>query len=292
MENSGEKKTTQRRTSQSSNVENSVLQMMNSYENSEKSHKKMIHILATVLIVSMIVLGIGSFYFVQTINNMHQTYIKETENIIRTRNDIDIANSWERLPVNQRKERLRSQFFEIVRYYNNNTPDEQRMNDEQILNVFNQLWTTTERLPHVNFFLPIAYMKVATNFNPVYNSEYRYGIAGFYVNQAEDISNLPVVRNDTVFMTPFNGITTLNNPTESIKLLVARIDDLMRTFNNREDWVLLALFQDEFNVIRDYWDDGEGSIPDRLYESGQLADTLTYYHSFKNWRIPTTIESE
>jgi len=295
MENSGEKKNTQstrRSSSSNSNMETGMLQMMNNYENTEKSNKKMIHILAMVLVLSVIVIGVSSFYFVQTINDMHQTYITETEKIIRTRSDIEIANSWERLPVNQRKERLRGQFFEIVRYYNNNVPDEQRMNDEQILNVYNQLWDTTERLPHVNFFLPVAYMRVVTNFNPIYNSEYRYGIAGFYINQAEDIANLPVVRNDPVFMTSFSGITTLNNPTEAIKLLVARIDDLMKTFNNREDWVILALFQDEYNVIRDYWDSGDGAIPDEMYESGPLAETLTYYHSFKNWRIPATMITE
>lgn len=292
MENQGERKTTQTRKTTNSNVETGILQMMTNYENNEKSHKKMINIIAIVLVLSIMVISAGSYYFVSTINSMHQTYIKETEEIIRTRSDIEIANSWERLPVNQRKERLRGQFFEIVRYYTNNVPDEQRMNDEQILNVFNQLWATTERLPHVNFFLPVAYMKVATNYNPVYNSEYRYGIGGFYVNQAQDIANLPIVRNDSVFMTPFNGITTLNNPTESINLLVARIDDLMKTFNNREDWVVLALFQDEYNVIRDYWEGGEGAIPDELYESGPLAETLTYYHSFKNWRIPATIDTD
>ena len=60
----------------------------------------------------------------------------------------------------------------------------------------------------------------------------------------------------------------------------------MITFNNREDWVLLALFTDEYQVIRDYWDEGAGAIPDEYYEEGQLAEALKYYHAFRNWKIP------
>lgn len=271
--------------------EGAILKMLQGYDNADKGQKKTIRLLFVLVVFLVLAVGISTYFFVITINDMHATYIKETNEIIQTKSNIDLANQWERLPEEQQKERLRSQFYEIIRYYTNNTPDEQKMDDEQILNTFNQLWSTTQRKPHVNFFLPIAYMRVMTNFNPVYNLEYRRGIAGFYLNQAEEISNLPLVREDEVFRTSYNGSTTLNNPNESIKLLVARIDDLMTTFNNREDWVVLALFLDEYNVISEYWDGGDGEIPDEYYEEGPLAETLMYYHSFKNWRVPSIEQS-
>jgi hypothetical protein len=160
------------------------------------------------------------------------------------------------------------------------------MNDDQIQGTFNQIWLCTEKLPHVNFFLPVAYMKVKTNFNPVYDMNYQRGIIGFYLKTAERIANLPIVRDDPVFRTAYKGTTTLNNPVEAVRLLVARIDDLMSTFNNREDWVLLSLFTDEYVVISEYWKDGEGFIPDKFYQEGELAKALRYYQAFKNWQIP------
>lgn len=297
MENTGNpnqpnKRQTTKKPSQTSSKEQQVLQMLNSYDNNDKNQKRTIHLMTGLVILLVVVVGISTFFFVSTINQMHTTYIEETEEIIRTKSDIELANQWERLPNNQQKERLRNQFYEIVRYYTNSVPDEQKMNDEQIQNTFNQLWQATERLPHVNFFLPVAYMKAKTNFNPVYNIDYQRGIAGFYLETAEQISNLPLIREDDVFKTTYKGSTTLNNPQQAIKLLVARIDDLMHTFNNREDWVVLALFLDEYNVISEYWDGGEGQIPDRFYREGPLAETLMYYHAFKNWKIPMTNSSE
>ncbi|MFW6047082.1 MAG: hypothetical protein ACOCP4_04800, partial [Candidatus Woesearchaeota archaeon] len=218
--------------------ENQVFQMLQSYDNADKNHKKTIRLLSGLLILFVAVIATSTFFFVSTINQMHATYIHETEEIIKTKSDVEMANQWERLPENQRRERLKSQFYEIVRYYTNGVPDEQRMNDEQILNTFNQLYEATSRLPHINFFLPVAYMKVKTNFNPVYNHDYQRGIAGFYLNTAEEISQLPLVREDEVFKTTYKGSTTLNNPHQAVKLLMARIDDLMHTFNNREDWVV------------------------------------------------------
>ncbi len=282
---------TKRRISNDDENVHSIVQMLQGHDNNEKNMKRIIRILAGVLFLAVATMAVGSYFFVKTINDMYSTYIKETEKIIKTRSQIDLANQWERLPVNQRKERLRDQFFEIVRYYTNDVPDEQKMNDEQILNTFNQLWLCTERLPHVNFFLPVAYMKVKTNFNPVYNTEYQYGIAGFYLKEAERMSQLPLIKEDDIFKTTYKGSTTLNNPQQAIKLLIARIDDLMHTFNNREDWVILSLFENEYNVIEQHWHGGEGIIPDKLYESSDLAKTLQYYHSFKNWKIPSTLTS-
>lgn len=273
-------------------TEGKLFQMMQSYDNNDKNHKKTIRLLSGFLIFLVLIVSISTYFFVSTINQMHATYIQETEEIIRTKSDIEIANQWERLPTNQKRERLKSQFYEIVRYYTNGVPDEQKMSDEQILNTFNQLWQATERLPHVNFFLPIAYMKVKTNFNPVYNVDYQKGIAGFYLNTAERISQLPIIREDEVFRTTYKGTTTLNNPPQAIKLLVARIDDLMHTFNNREDWVVLSLFRDEYNVISEYWEGGDGEIPDDFYIEGDMAKTLKYYHAFKNWKIPITLSEK
>lgn len=282
--------TSRSRTKREEDIGSIVLQAINQYEatGGGKTSKTLIRILIGALILCVATIVVTTVFYVNTINQMHETYIRETEEIIVTRTEIELTNQWERLPVNQRKERVREQFYQIVRYYNNNVPDEQKMADEQILDTFNQLWICTERLPHVNFFLPIAYMKTMTNFNPVYNLDYKRGIAGFYLRSAEAISNLPIVRDDPVFRVDYRGAQTLNNPVEAVKLLVARLDDLMITFNNREDWVLLALFTDEYQVISEYWDEGNGAIPDEYYESGQLAEALRYYHAFKNWQIPMT----
>lgn len=272
-----------------SEVGTQVLQALQMFEADKKTISRPLFITSLVVIVVLLAANIVSAtLFVRTMNEMRQTYIRETENIILTRGEIDLANSWERLPVNQRKERLREKFYEIIRYYTVNIPEEQKMSDEQVLAAFDQLWASTQRLGSINFFLPVAYMKTATNFNPVYNQEFKRGIAALYLRTAEQVANLPLVRNDPAFMTVYNGAQTVNNPVESIKLLVARIDDLMKTFNDREDWVLLALFTDEYQVIREYWDGGNGTIPDEYYESGVLAEALKYFHSFKNWQIPAT----
>jgi hypothetical protein len=239
-----------------------------------------------VIAVNILVLVIGTTSVSSLINDMHQTYVEKTEQIIKTKTDIELTNAWERLPINQRKERLRNQWYEIVRFYTNTVPEEQKMDEKLILSSFNVLWDCTQKLPHVNFFLPVAYMKVKTNFNPVYDVNYQRGIIGFYPKMAERIANLPLIRTDDVFKVAYKGIPTLNNPKEAIKLLVARIDDLMITFNNREDWVLLSLFLDEYQVISKYWDGGEGKIPDEFYTDSNLSNSLMYYHHFKSWQIP------
>lgn len=243
---------------------------------------------AAITSIFAIALALSTFFFITTINRMHSTYIQETEEIIIGRENIEMANSWERLPPQQRKEQLRSQYFKIIRYYTKDVGDDQRMNDTLLLESFNTLWKTTERV-NQNFFLSLAYMKVATNFNPIYNVEYKHGVGGLYLRTYETIANLPIVREDPVFQTVYKGSETVNNPNEAIKLIVARMNDLMSLFNNRVDWVLLSMFTNEYDVIEKYWDGGEGSIPDDFYKSGQLAEALRYYHAFSNWDIPRTV---
>lgn len=251
-----------------------------------KSLRNIIIAFTAVVIIFVVSVVFGAISFTSVTNEMRSTYIQETENLINARQDIELANAWERLPVAQRKERLREQYFQIIRYYTNAVSDEQKMNDDQINASFNQLWLATERIPSINFFLPVAYMKIATNFNPVYNQDYRRGIAALFLREAEQIANLQIVREDPVFMTAYRGLETVNNPQESLKLLVARIDDLMTMFNSREDWALLAMFTNEYEVIEKYWEGGDGQIPDELYISGSLAESLEYFYAFKNWQIP------
>jgi hypothetical protein len=129
-------------------------------------------------------------------------------------------------------------------------------------------------------------MRVASNFNPIYNREYKYGLGAFFNKTGETIANLKLVREDPAFQLTYSGIETLRMPTESIKLIVARMDDLMVTFNNRIDWVLLSIFTNEYDVIDRYWDGGDGAIPDEFYKEGELAEALKYFDSFRNWTIP------
>ncbi len=65
----------------------------------------------------------------------------------------------------------------------------------------------------------------------------------------------------------------------------------MATFNNRVDWVFLSLITNEYDVIEKYWEDGQGAIPNKLYEEGQLNEMLMYYHSFSLWEIPKTVQA-
>jgi len=266
-----------------------LLAKLNQADNPQKPPRWSINTFSIIIALFTVVIITSTVLFIKTMNNMNAMYIQKTEQIILGKENIEMANSWERMPTQQRKELLRSQFFKIVRYYTEGVPEEQKMNDELLLNTFNAIWLTTERL-NQNFFLPLAYMKVATGFNTVYNVEYKRGIGGFYLRTYEQISNLPLVRNDPVFQVTYKGTDTVNNPINASKLVVARIDDLMNTFNNRIDWVLLALFTNEYDVIDKYWAGGEGSIPDEFYNKGPLAEALRYYHAFSSWEIPKTIK--
>jgi hypothetical protein len=256
-----------------------------SKEKNETGRKQRVTIIVLCSVFILAVVG-GWLAFTWAVNDMKKTYLHESERILVARDRMEATNSWESLPMNQRKEKLREFTYSMVNYYTNITPVEQKMNDDQLSTFFEQTWLCTSDIPSINYFLPLAYLKVATNFNPVYNVAYRHGIASMYMKTGERIANLPLIRNNRFFQLVYKGNETLNNPSESIKLLVARIDDLMQTFNNREDWVLLALFTDEYEVISNYWKDGSGAIPNSLYIKGDLAEALKYYHAFKNWQIP------
>lgn len=268
-----------------------ILQRLMQLDPTHKTFKKVaIAFVATVVVFIASVTIIG-LYTNKTIRLMHEQYIRDTENVIVTRSDIEASNAWERLPANEQKERLRTQFYQIVRYYTNSSLDEQRLDDSAILLVFNTLWDTTSRVPSVNFFLPVAYVKVASNFNPIYNIDYKHGLVSFLNKTGETAAQLSIIRNDSVFQLEYAGIDTLRNPTDAVKLLVARIDDLMTTFNNRIDWVLLSLFTNEYDVIDRYWDGGSGAIPDEFYQEGPVAEALEYFYAFRNWQIPIIEES-
>ena len=124
-----------------------------------------------------------------------------------------------------------------------------------------------------------------TNFNPNHDREWKYGISAFYIKQGEALSNLPLVKGNENFNVAYKGRITLQNPSEAIKLLVARIDDLMTTFNNREDWVVLSLLRNEYDIIDKYWEDGKGAIPDSFYREGEMAEILRYFNAFRNFRL-------
>jgi hypothetical protein len=159
------------------------------------------------------------------------------------------------------------------------------MSDDQVQASFNSYFDCINTVGSVNFFLPVAFLMVRTGYNPSYSDGYRYGIDKFLVKEGQDIANLPLVKDNTVFQVAYKGRETLLNPVESLKLLVARMDDLMKTFNGREDWVVFALITNEYDVIAKYWKDGDGEIPDALYKTGDLKSVLNYYYAFKNWKI-------
>jgi len=222
-----------------------------------------------------------------TIKEMHKTYIRNTDQIIQTRSEQEMSNSWERKPENEKRELLRSQYTEIITYYTVNTDDKYKMSNEQINATFNTLYDCLKSVPRINFFMAVAYIKVATNFNPIHNRDYKYGLAAFYQKTGEGVCNLPIIKENQTFFTVWKGLQTLNRPEETIKLLIARIDDLMLTFNNREDWVFISIFTNEYDIINKYWKGGEGTIPDDYYRDGQLSEVLKYYYAFRNWQIPS-----
>jgi len=244
----------------------------------------------TVIFIVTIVFGIFSINRISDV--MYKTYISQTREIIHSQKDIESANSWERLPVNERKEKLRSRYYEIIKYYTNEVPQNQKMSDDQMLASFDAYYGAVYGINSVNFFLPLAYLKARTNFNPTFNDGYQIGIAALFVKEGADIANLPVIKGLPSFQVAYKGAETLQNPVESLKLLVARLDDLLKTFNNREDWAILSLLNhSEYDIIAKYWQDGKGEIPEKLYKDGPLANTLEYYYIFKDWKIaPSTLQ--
>jgi hypothetical protein len=263
-----------------------VLGRLMALDPTHKTFKKITIAFIAALVLFIVTLSMISAYFNKTVKEMHIQYIKDTEQIIITKSEIEASNSWERLPLNERKERLRLQYYQIVRYYTNKSTEDEKMDDQMIQDSFNQVWDCTVRVPSINFFLPVAYMKVASNFNPTYDVDYKHGLGAFFNKMGERISNLKLIRDDHSFQLEYKGIKTLDMPIEAIKLIIARMDDLMGEFNNRIDWVLLSLFTNEYDVIEKYWDGGNGAIPDELYKEGNLAKALEYFYAFRNWQIP------
>jgi len=238
-----------------------------------------------VMILTIVTIGFLTFFYVRSINKLNINHTAEMQEFILGKEDIEMTNSWERLPDQQRREIIRSQHYKIIKYYTESVPEDQKMSNELIEDVFNVWYNATKRL-NQDPFISLAYMRVMTNFNPIYNVDYKRGIGGMFLQTYENVANLPIVREDPALQTIYRGSETANNPTESVKLVVAYIDYLMRIFNNRVDWVMLSLFTNEYDVMKKYWEDGDGAIPSELYKSGDLAKALTYYHSFTNWQIP------
>lgn len=262
-------------------------------EDLEKAHTKTVRTLVFIVIgvVALFIgtLGLYTLMFKRVSDDMYNTYINNTKQIILQKEEVEAANAWERMPVGQQEEILRRKYIEIVTYYTTNVPENQKLSEKQMLDTFNVLYDCTSVAKSVNFFLPVAYMKAQTNLNPNFkNSNFQFGIAWFLEKEGKNISNLPIVTNphpDNPFRVAYKGTTTLRNPSESMKLLVAKMDDLMATFNNREDWVILSLIKNEYWVIDEFWEGGKGQIPDEYYEKGSLAEVLKYYSAFRNLKI-------
>jgi len=251
----------------------------------EKNNKKNLIFYIVTCLVFIGIITLLTFEVKKVISDMYNTYINNTREIIFSKENIETANNWERLPLNEKKERLRKRYYEIIKYYTINIPDNQKMNDEQIINTFNSYFDCINAVRTVNFFLPLAYIKAMTNFNPNYSEHYQYGLGWFYEKEGATFSNLQLVRSSEIFNVAYKGRISLQNPYEAIRLVVARMDDLMKTFDNREDWIILSMLQNEYIVIDKYWENGEGKIPDSFYKDGKLKEILNYYYAFKNWQI-------
>jgi len=237
------------------------------------------------LIAFIFVVVMAIIFYVTTTTAMHNTYIKNVENVILSQKEIRSAADWENLPEEQRKSKLREQYNTIIQYYTNSKPIAQKMTNTQVIDSFNELWKATSKTS-VDFFFIVAYIKVATNFNPNYDRDQKKGIAAFYLKTIEDAINLPLVRDDASFFTVYRGSGTAFDPADMMKVLVARTNNLKATFRNREDWVMFSLFTNEFDIISKYWQDGQGTIPDDVYKNGNVAEALKYYYAFKNFKIP------
>jgi hypothetical protein len=242
--------------------------------------------------VSVVICIIVGIVAIRAVAVMRETYQKNTESVILARSNMESANAWEQLSPSQKRERLQDQYFQIVRYYTTNVAPNQKLNDDQIMSTFNSLWETTSRVNSVNFFLPVAYMKVKTNFNPAFGNGYQSGIAGLYFKEADQAANLSRVKTDQAFQVVFKGSETLLNSDMSIKLLVAEFDDLLLTFNGRVDWALYAKFTNVYDVMAKYWKNGEGQIPDSAFKTGDFAEAYKYYNAFKTWTIPSKQDSK
>ncbi len=264
-----------------------ILQKLNqSDQNRFEEIKHLITGFIIALGVFSVVIIIGVIAYISTTSLMRKTHIDNINDIISTQVEIKTLADWENVPSEQKKSKLREHFNLIIQYYTNDASVESKPTLSQVVDIFNELYQTTSKLS-INFFLPVAYMKVATNFNPSYDVDSKKGIAALLLKSIDNTINLPWVKTDPLFMTTYRGSDTAFNPAESSRILVAKIADLMTLFRNREDWVMFALFTNEYDVISKYWNDGKGTIPDEIYKSGPVAEALMYYYTFKSFKIPT-----
>jgi hypothetical protein len=251
----------------------------------EDERKKFFKILCTIIIASAVAIVLTTSLFIGTMLGMKNDYLKSEREIILSKEMVKAANDWERLPEKEQKEKLRGRFNEIFKYYNLKTKVAEKITDTNtILDLFNTVYDCT-KVSGVNFFLPIAYMKVITNFNPNYNKNNKLGIASMYLKEAEYVSGLSLVKNNSAFNLTFKGVDTLKNPIDSTKILIARLKDLNEVFRGRVEWVILALLTNEYEVIDRYWNNGSGEIPEDKLRSGELKQILDYYYAFKDWQI-------
>jgi len=263
-----------------------ILQRLNqSDQNRFEEIKHLITGFIIALGIFSVVIVIGVIVYISTTSSMRKTYIDNVNSVILTQTEIKTLADWENIPSEQKKTKLREHFNSIVQYYTNEVPLTDKMTLNQTVDVFNELWQTTSKTS-INFFLPVAYIKVATNFNPNYDIDAKKGMAALLLKSIDNTINLSWVKDDPLFTTIYRGSDTAFNPAESTRILVAKIYDLMVLFRNREDWVMFALFTNEYDVISKYWNDGKGTIPDEIYKSGPVAEALMYYYTFKNFKIP------
>ena len=253
----------------------------------EDERKKFYKTLLFVIIGAAALIFVITSLFIVTMIGMKSDYIKSQRDIILSKELVKAANDWERMPEKEQKEKLRERFNELIKYYNLTTKVEEKINDDNIvLDMFNVIYGTTKETG-VNFFLPIAYMKVVTNFNPNFNKANKIGIASFFLKEAENVSNLPIMKN-SIFSINFKGIDTLKSPLDASKILIAKIHDLNEVFSGRTEWIIFALLTNEYEVIDRYWDNGKGEIPEEKLRTGDLKKVLDYYYAFKNWQIIPT----
>ena len=142
----------------------------------------------------------------------------------------------------------------------------------------------SEKYNTVNFFLPLAYIRVTSNFNPMFSKKSKEGFSALFMIDYERFSYMNTT--DPLTKINYRGIDTARDPSSAIVLLYLKMNYLYTVFNGRVDWVLFALLNNEFDVIQNYWKNGEGEIPDQFYLIGPLYESLNYYHSFINWQIP------
>lgn len=262
---------------------NKVLTKLTGKDDYEHSYKQILKIFIICILIFSCVVLLGSFLVATTLKDMKNTYIKETDKMLLMNTRIESAAAWEKLNSVEKKEKLRNQYYTIIRYYTSSSDVAKSLNNDQILDSFNALWMISEKYNTVSFFLPLAYMRVTSNFNPLYSYKSREGLAALFMIDYERFSS---INSDPITKITYRGVETARSPTDSIKLLYLKMDYLYRVFNGRIDWVLFALLNNEFEVIENYWKNGEGEIPDEFYLEGPLYDALNYYHSFINWQIP------